>query len=183
LYTVVNREAGDEAGFGSALCASQGADWARWDCVNDPKKYDSPTLFEYDGELYLVARRHAAEDGNYDRGEGFSLLRKAGNEAHDLAAKKRCALWHFDRGHRRVDFVLDLPSQGDTCAAAVVPSARESEFVIYDQSSPLDGPDVSLRRGLLGPTYVYRNVIRFEPVTESGGSDSDPPAAASSGRQ
>jgi hypothetical protein len=57
LFTVVNREAGDEAGFGSALCAARGADWARWDCVNDPKKYDSPTLFNHDGELYLVARR------------------------------------------------------------------------------------------------------------------------------
>lgn len=168
LYSVVRREAGDEAGFGSALCASVGADWARWECVNDPKKYDSPTLFNHEGELYLVARRHAAADGTNDRGDGFSLLRRTRNEARELAAKKRCALWHFDRAHQRVEFLLDLPSRGDTCAAAVMPGAESGEFVIYDHSSPLDGPDVSLREGRLGPTHAYRHVVRFEPTAVEG---------------
>jgi hypothetical protein len=162
LYSVVKNEAGDESGFGSALCAARASDWARWDCVNDPKKYDSPTLFTHEDELYLVARRHVAGDGSYDQAQGFTLLRRTNNEARDLASQKRCSLWHFDRAHKRVDFVLDLPSRGNTCAAAVLPGTAEGEYVVYDQSSPTEGPDLSLQNGLAQPTYIYRHTLRFE---------------------
>lgn len=162
LYSVVKNEAGDESGFGSALCAARASDWARWDCVNDPKKYDSPTLFTHENELYLIARRHVSLDGRYDGDQGFTLLRRTENEARDLAAPKRCSVWHFDRAHKRVDFVLDLPSRGNTCSAAVVPGATDGEYVVYDQSSPTEGPDLSLRSGVAQPTYVYRHVLKFE---------------------
>lgn len=161
LYSVVKNEAGDESGFGSALCAARASDWARWDCVNDPKKYDSPTLFTHEDELYLVARRHASPDG-YDDDRSFTLLRRAGDQARELAAPQRCALWHFDRAHKRVDFVLDLPSRGNTCSAAVLPGDAAGEYVVYDQSSATDGPDLSLQHGLAQPTYVYRHVLKFE---------------------
>lgn len=161
LFSVVKNEAGDESGFGSSLCAAKASDWARWDCVNDPKKYDSPTLFNHQGELYLIARRHAESDGRYDQSPGFSLLRKASNAARDLAAPKRCSVWHFSRGPKRVDFVLDLPSKGNTCSAAVLPGPNPGEFVVYDQSSPLEGPDWSLREALARPTRIYRHVLRF----------------------
>jgi hypothetical protein len=164
---VVKNEAGDESGVGSALCAAKASDWARWDCVNVPKKYDSPTLFTYDGELYLIARRHAESDGRYDRGPGFSLLRRASNEARDLAAPKRCSVWHFARSHQRVDFVLDLPSKGNTCAASVVPGRVPGEFVVYDHSSALEGPDLPLREALARSTYVYRHLLRFESKRSS----------------
>ena len=152
----------DESGFGSAICAAESSDWARWDCTNDPKKYDSPTLFTHDGELYLVARRHAADDGRYDTRHRLSFLRRAENEVRDLSGPKRCSLWHFDRGHKRIDFMLDLPSKGNTCSPSVIAASAPNEYVIYDHSSDIDGPDLSLSEGLSKETFVYRHVVRFD---------------------
>jgi hypothetical protein len=159
LYSVVRNEAGDQSGFGSSICAAPSSDWGNWDCVNDPKKYDSPVLFSDAGELYLLARRHLTESGRYDTGKSLSLLRRVANEAADLAAPKRCALWHLDRAGQRVEFMLDLPSRGNTCSPAVMPGENPGEFVVYDHSSDVNGPDLSLRDGLAGPTFIYRHVI------------------------
>lgn len=162
LYSVVRNTAGDESGFGSSLCAAKASDWAQWECVHDPNKYDSPTLFNHGGELFLVARRHLADSDQGPPDEGFSLLRRAENEARELASPTRCSLWHFDRRHQRVDFVLDLPSRGNTCSPTVIPGQSPDEFVIYDHSSDLRGPDLALREGLASPTFIYRHVLRFQ---------------------
>ncbi|MDP8257211.1 MAG: hypothetical protein P9M14_15810 [Candidatus Alcyoniella australis] len=65
-------------------------------------------MFRHNNEVYLVGRRNVTPDGNYDLG----------------------------RDGLRVDFVLDLPSQGDTGFAAYVPGPWDNQFVIYNYSSP-----------------------------------------------
>jgi hypothetical protein len=59
--------------------------------------------------------------------------------------------------------VLDLPSRGDTCFAAVLPTDQPDELALYNYSSDIDGPDVGWQTGQAGSTYVYRHVLRFTP--------------------
>jgi hypothetical protein len=76
---------------------------------------------------------------------------------------KRCALWRFVPGEDRIAFVLDLPSRGDTCFPAVLEGGEPGEIVVYDYSSPLEGPDLAWLRGQRGETRIHRHVLRFEP--------------------
>ncbi len=75
----------------------------------------------------------------------------------------RCALWRFVPAERRIAYILDLPSRGDTCFASVLDGASPDEVIVYDYSSPIDGPDVAWNVGQEGETRVYRHVLRFTP--------------------
>lgn len=74
-----------------------------------------------------------------------------------------CALWRFVPAERRSAYVLDLPSRGDTCFASVLEGASPDEVIVYDYSSPIDGPDVAWNVGQERETRVYRHVLRFTP--------------------
>ena len=76
---------------------------------------------------------------------------------------KRCSLWRYVQAEHRIAFVLDLPSRGDTCFPAVMEGAAANERVVYNDSSPVDGPDQPWFLGQRGPTVIYRHVLRFEP--------------------
>jgi hypothetical protein len=120
-------------------------------------------MFWHDGEAWLVARRNVTDDGHYDRRQ-TSLNRTAQSVQNQLAygnTPKRCALWRYVQGEDRIAWVLDLPSRGDTCFAAVLTTANPEERVLYDYSSPIDGDDVSWRVGQRGPTRIYRHLLRF----------------------
>lgn len=163
LYGVIRNEAGDATGWGSKVCRAPAGDLANWTCQTDARKFDSPLMFWHDGEAYLVARRNVTETGVYD------LMRRdlpAGQQTglylfRYSFAPKRCALWRYDRARDRVVFILDLPSQGDTCFPAMIQGADANEVVIYNYSSPIDGNDPIWSQGQAGPTHVYRHVLRF----------------------
>jgi len=163
LYAVVRNEAGDESGWGSKICRAEAGAIGSWSCTPDPKKYDSPLMFWHDGEAYLVARRNVTADGKYDLGlrEYAPQTQTVKYQAAYSDAPKRCALWRWVQAEKRIAFVLDLPSRGDTCFASVLRGARESQLVIYDYSSDTEGPDVPWSVGQRGPTYVYRHVLDF----------------------
>ncbi|MCK6529822.1 hypothetical protein L6R50_20455 [Myxococcota bacterium] len=59
-----------------------------------------------------------------------------------------------------VEFVLDLPSKGDTCFPGMVPR-EEGRYLVYNYSSPIDGPDVDWVTGQHGETRIYRQVLVF----------------------
>ncbi|NNL65696.1 MAG: hypothetical protein HKP30_05595, partial [Myxococcales bacterium] len=176
-FGVIRVESGDDRGYGSRLCRAPADHPARWRCRTDPRKYDSPFVFAHDGEVYLLGRRNLRGDGRFDRGVGPSqgplrLLRTAWNHLSYSTARKRCALWRFvpeagaeggDDPAVRLAFVLDLPSRGDTCFAAVLAGERPGERVVYDYSSPLDGDDPRWIEGQRGETRIYRHVLRFRP--------------------
>ncbi|MCK6555555.1 hypothetical protein L6Q96_13400 [Candidatus Binatia bacterium] len=56
---------------------------------------------------------------------------------------------------------MDLPSRGDCSFAAVLDAADTNERVVYDYSSPLDGPDLPWLGGQRGATRIYRHLLRF----------------------
>ncbi len=167
LLAVSRVELGDELGWGTRICTAPKDDLGRWQCVMDPKKYDSPLLFRQDAAVYLVGRRNLTENGNYDL---FLRDLPPAEQTHRYegdysSRRKRCSLWRVDPGTRQVEFVLDLPSQGDTCFPALHrlgPDAVE----IYNYTSPLDGPDLSWFESQLRPTVIVRTALSFRCVSE-----------------
>ncbi|MCC7536287.1 MAG: hypothetical protein IT379_08745 [Deltaproteobacteria bacterium] len=165
LFGVIRNEAGDETGWGSKICRAPATDITDWTCVSDPRKYDSPLMFWYDGEAYLIARRNVTETGNYD------LMQRRLNMAAQTARyqldyigqPKRCALWRYVQDEDRIAFVLDLPSRGDTCFPSIVSTDEPGRFVVYNYSSPIDGPELTWNEGQRGPTNIYRHELVLTP--------------------
>lgn len=169
LHAVIRNEAGDASGWGSKICRAPAGELARWSCHGDARKFDSPLMFSHDGEAFLVARRNATETGEYDRriGLGSHAMKTLWNQLQYIWTGKRCALWRLVPGETpeedRVAFVTDLPSRGDTCFASAIPGDREGDWIVYDYSSPLDGPDLVWNAAQRGKTHVYRHLVRFTP--------------------
>jgi len=167
FYGVIRAEAGDALGWGSRLCSAPEEQPARWVCRPDPRKFDSPFVFAHEGVVYALARRNLRGDGRYDRGIGPAAgpgreLRSIWNQLNYSTSRKRCALWRFEPVGPDLVFVLDLPSRGDTCFAAVIDGPTAAEKIVYDYSNPLDGPDLRWIQGQLGQTRIYRHVLRFD---------------------
>ena len=165
LWAVVRNESGDDSGWGSKLCYTPPGEYSDWTCVTDPRKFDSPLVFSYEGEIYLIGRRHLTPDGHYDLGyrDQTPTEQVIRYQAAYSQSPKRCALWRIDRTERRVRFMLDLPSNGDTCFASMLPLPTPGEFAIYDYSSDPSGPLLNWNAGQEGPTNIYRHVLRFTP--------------------
>jgi hypothetical protein len=165
---VIRNEAGDPSGWGSKICHAPAGDVARWSCHTDPRKLDSPFMFAHDGETYLLARRNVTETGRYDLALPFEsrTLHTIHNQLSYMWSGKRCSLWRWVPGEDRMAFVVDLPSRGDTCFASAIPGARPDEWIVYDYSSDVDGPDYVWNEAQRGTTHLYRHVLRFSPRTK-----------------
>lgn len=162
LMSVVRNEEGDKDGFGSKVCHAPASDPAAWTCSTDPRKFDSPFTFTRSGEFYAIARRNVTESGAYDITTPTASLRYARNEIDYIARAKRCALWRYDQGEKKLKFVLDLPSRGDTCFPAAIDTSDPHELAVYDYSSDIAGPELPWAAGQRRPTYIYRHVLRFD---------------------
>lgn len=160
LFAVTVNARGDELGWGSRLCRAASID-AEWSCTGDPRRFDGAALFAQGDRAYLVARRNVTPTGAYDLGreELPEEQRAAAYQEEYEQQPKRCALWELAEGGVPA-IVEDLPSRGDTCAPALL--RRDTRQIgVYYHSSPLDGPDVTLRVGQAGPSRIHRVVISF----------------------
>jgi hypothetical protein len=162
IIAVCRNEMGDQDGFGSKVCRAEKDTPSEWTCTPDPKKYDSPLVFKHNGEIYLVGRRHLTKSGNYDLNK-----RKLGYKSELMKYQvdywqkpKRCSIWRVDPATLKVSFIEDLPSKGDTCFASVIPMDDDS-LMLYNYSSPPDGPDISWNQGQQGHTLIYRTLLTF----------------------
>jgi len=160
VVAVARNELGDDQRWGSKICRAEAGDLGNWTCKPDPRKYDSPLVFAHDGEVWLIGRRQLANDGNYDLFETDLSTEEQGvlYEAEYWKTPKRCSLWRVDPVALSVSFVLDLPSKGDTCFASAVP-LRDRSFLVYNYTSPVDGPDLSWLDGQQNPTLIYRTTL------------------------
>ncbi|MBW2523750.1 MAG: hypothetical protein JRI23_06220 [Deltaproteobacteria bacterium] len=160
VVAVSRNEAGDADGWGSKICTAPASDLGRWTCEPDRKKYDSPLLFRHRDEVYLVGRRQVANDGYFDL-----EMRELSQEEQSLeyqaeywSTPKRCALWRVDPTTRAVEYLLDLPSNGDTCFASTV-ALSDTQHLIFNYTSPLDDPELPWNDGQWGETYIYRTTL------------------------
>lgn len=155
IVAVVRNEAGDDDGFGSKVCTAPPGDLGTWTCASDPRKYDSPLIIDDEGEIWLVARRNVTETGHYDLGlEGERSERYLQYQANYWGQPKRCSVWRVSAEDRKVEWALDLASRGDTCFPEALPDG--DGWLLYNYSSPIDGPDPSWLEGQNGLTHIYR---------------------------
>ncbi|MCB9675761.1 MAG: hypothetical protein H6737_11625 [Alphaproteobacteria bacterium] len=155
IVAVVRNEAGGPEGFGSFVCTAPADDLGTWSCDTDPKKYDSPLLFQHNGEVWLVARRNVTDSGAYDlERDDLTLEQQYLQYQADYWGKpKRCSLWRVDPETRTTEFAADLASKGDTCFPEVVRSGVT--FRIFNYTSPLDSAgDPFWLQGQTGPTHI-----------------------------
>jgi hypothetical protein len=166
LWAIIRNEAGDDSGWGSKLCSTAPGAYTDWNCTVDPRKFDSPLAFAHDGEVYIVARRNLTETGNYDLGlrDLDPVEQVIRYQANYSQQPKRCAVWRVDRNEHRLRFMLDLPSNGDTCFPSVIALRTPGEYAIYDYTSDPEAELLNWNTGQEGPTYIYRHVLRFSPV-------------------
>ncbi|MBK8253968.1 MAG: hypothetical protein IPK82_15060 [Polyangiaceae bacterium] len=157
VIAVTRNEAGDEMGWGSKICRAEPQSLGTWTCAPDKRKFDSPLVFRHKDDVYLVARRNVTDSGYYDL-ERRDLTPKEQTQLYlfEYSFKpKRCSLWRVHPENLTVQFVLDLPSFGDTCFPSAL-QVSENEFDIYNYTSPLDGEDVSWIVGQGLPSSIYR---------------------------
>lgn len=164
LFAVMRNEAGDSSGFGSKICTAPPEDITDWQCVTDRRKYDSPLLFEQDGEFYLIGRRNLTDTGNYDL--GFNYLPTQNAKRYTYLADysghpKRCSLWQIDKSSLGVSFVLDFPSKGDTCFPSIIRRNEHAVWVYNYSSPPEQSHDPTWIEGQLEQTKIYRSELEF----------------------
>lgn len=123
------------------------------------RKLDSPFLFLWDGEPWLVARRSLAFGGNYDLAPrwvpGAAAIRI--DQLVWWLGRKRSALYRVDPDGGAVEWVADLPSRGDTSFASVTVD-DDGSLIVADYTSPESVGDVPWVRGQLRPTVI--NLLR-----------------------
>ena len=161
IVAVVRNEAGDATGFGSKICRAPAEALGDWECVADPRKYDSPLVFSEGGVVYLIARRNLTETGNYDLGETDKdpADRYLSYQGAYWEAPKRCSLWTVDPQALVVEHVLDLPSKGDTCFPEAL-RLEAGRWLVFNYTSPYDGDDEpKWWEGQLAPTLIYYTVL------------------------
>lgn len=139
LWAVTRNEDGDATGFGSHVCHAPKDALGTWTCSahSDPERYDSPKMFRHGDELYLVARRDVG--GPFDQGR--TGLSYADQQLQYLAAysgrPKRTALYRIDQDAKKVVWLFDLPSAGDTAFPSIA-RLDAHRFLISNYTSPLD---------------------------------------------
>jgi len=161
LYAVNRNETGDGTSWGGKVCRAPADDVANWECKVTPYKYDSPIMFRHKDEFYIIARRNI--DGKYDKGnrwmynpiEGLYYL------ARYWWTKKRTALYKLNTETLEISHVLDFPSKGDTSFPGLV-KLNDNQYLMFNYTSPLDGPDRVWMTGQLVGTVIYSTVITFE---------------------
>ena len=167
LVTACQTENKDALGWGAKICTAAAAATARWTCRGDPKRLDSPFVFRHGEAVYVIARRQPYFNGNYDLHQKVLLDDNARFAAYDAlyaGTPKRCSLWSIDVAARRFTWVRDIPGRGDTCYPSVIPETAD-RYLVYNYTSPLDGPDLPWGIALLaGPTIIYRTTLTFPPA-------------------
>jgi len=164
LIAVARNEAGDDDGWGSKICRAEPGALGDWQCAVDPKKYDSPLVFTHGSHIYLIGRRNVTETGDYDLGRDDLSAEEQSSlyEREYWVTPKRCSLWSVDPDALTVDFVADLPSNGDTCFASAIDLGGD-QFLVYNYTSPLDDPDMKWVTGQTNPTFIYWLTLTLPP--------------------
>jgi hypothetical protein len=161
VVAVTRNEAGDETGWGSKICRAEANDIGNWHCVGDKRKYDSPLVFKHGQHIYLIGRRNVTDTGYYDleRRDLSPADQTSTYEVEYSFKPKRCSLWEVDPDRLEVNFVLDLPSHGDTCFPGILDDG-DGDYTVYNYTSPLDafaaGDDYNWINGQGLPTQIYR---------------------------
>ncbi len=161
LYLAIRNEAGDGESWGSKVCKATPENLTDWKCEVTPFKYDSPLMFNHNDDIYLIARRNL--DGEYDKGQRW--MWDPAESLYYMARYwwtiKRTALYKLDKQNLVFEPLLDFPTTGDTAFPGLI-KLDENSYLMFNYSSPPDGPDRFWMSGQLTGSQIYSTVITFE---------------------
>lgn len=165
LWAVTRLEDGDETGFGSHLVFAPKNDIANWQFPSEAFEdcYMSPKMFRYENELFLIARRQRGKRsfGFFNKQAPLSMQRLMNWVSYSLSPKTT-ALFHIDKEHKKIEWLTDLPGNGDT-AFPSIQRLNEHQFLLANYSSPVNRfKNRSWLSGQLGKTGIYLQVLTFE---------------------
>ena len=128
---------------------------------HDARKFDSPALFNWKGETFIVTRRQRAFGGRLDVVPGFvpDAYRDIGNQIGYWVTPKATALYRIDRSTLEAEFIRDLPGCGDTAFASIVGDEDDNTVTVYNYSSPLWMKHAPWVAGQLLPTQIHRTSL------------------------
>ena len=161
FWAVLRNEAGDESGFGSRLCKAPAEQLSDWTCTDqsDPNKYDSPFMFRWRDELYLIAR-YAYEPYDLNPDQPATHDRFLENQVHYSTTTKRTALYGYNTETFTIELIEVLPSSGDTAFASGV-WLDEDRLLVMNYSSPLTQPDQAWIEGQIRGSNIYSAIFDF----------------------
>jgi hypothetical protein len=136
---------------------------------HEPRKFDSPALFNWHGRTYLVTRRQRAFGGRVEvLPEAVPAgVRDIGDQFLYWATPKATVLYEIDRDDLGVRRVTDLPGCGDTAFAAVVGEEHDDVVTVFNYSSPLGWNALPWVAGQLLPTQIHRVTLERARVASS----------------
>jgi len=130
---------------------------------SDPWIYESPKMFRFGDDIYLIARRDI--DGPFDlglRNETWEAQKYVYLVEYSLRAHTT-SLYKLNKQTKKLEFVFDLPGCGDTAFPSIL-RIGPNTFLVANYTSPLSHPEWSWIRGQLSPegTKIYFVIIQFE---------------------
>ena len=167
FWAVGRNEDGDDSGFGSQIFSANAEHLDQWESLkkSDPKRYDSPRMFKHGDELYMIARRDIGR-------KPFGLLsqwlpnsiRKWVILGRYSLRSKRTALYHLNTAEKKVEWMADLPSGGDTAFASIIQKSEHEYLIANYSNDPEDAFDMSWIDGQLNEdgTGIYFINLKFE---------------------
>jgi len=165
LWAVTRNEDGDKSGFGSHVVFAHKDSIDKWQfpAKTDPNCYMSPKMFRHGNELYLIARKQVGKKP-FERAKTTKSWRhkRLKNWMGFSLSAKTTALYCINKTQKTVEWVMDLPGNGDTAFPSVLRLSANS-FLVANYSSPTH---YRKRRtwlnGQLGKTGIYLQIITFE---------------------
>lgn len=175
LWTVSRNEAGDATGFGSRFCRARAGNLGVWECPihGDPNKYDSPFMFAYQNNLYLIARYNPGGPYDLEPGAPPSQKRFQRNEVRYSTTSKRTALYGYDPDTLSVRLLDLFPSAGDTAFASGV-WLDDEHLAVFNYSSNPDRPDMTWLEGQFDGSRIYAAILDFSAAIRVEGTVMDP---------
>ncbi len=218
LFVAMRLDDGDERGWGALFGGALAPKLSMWKLPAraNPGRYDSPRLFEQDGQVYLVARQNLCPkpDGQFDLTKNCPFdrafldentkkaiaaregilgkiqrkilsLKNTGNGTGVTADQngvkldanagvslqyeytyyfdtaKRTALYKWNDQTQTFDWVLALPSSGDT-AFPSLQRISPKELIVANYTSPIENGDWSWKQGQQNRTGIYLIKLTFK---------------------
>lgn len=166
LWAVTRNEDGDLTGFGSHVCTAPKSDLGEWTCSekSSPERYDSPKMLRHGKDIYLVARRDVGGPFDQLRSELSFADKQTFYNAAYWGRAKRTALYKIDKVNKKVEWLQDLPSCGDTSFPAIA-RLDAHRFLIANYTSPLDDLEISWVKGQTQDkgTRIYLTTLELTP--------------------
>lgn len=164
LWAVTRLEDGDASGFGSQVVYAKKDSIWNWEFPEKASKrcYMSPKMFNHNNELYLIARKQLGKKPFGKTRESKSMKKqRLRNWLGYSLTKKTTALYKINKEEKKVEWIMDLPGNGDTAFPSII-RISENKYLVANYSSPLKKKRNWLR-GQLGKTGIYLLILEFKP--------------------